>query len=237
MEIPDNLFSYYAVVFAFTVIITLLLFYNTMLKSANSNTQKIAPYVLVFSIVWIILQSVLSLNGVFYSNTNLLPPRIVLLGILPMLLLFIILFNTKNGKQFIDSLPLFHITLINCVRIPVEIVLYWLFIHQLVPQIMTFEGLNFDILAGISAPIIAYLGFISLKLNRNLFLIWNIISLVLLLNIVILAILSVPSPFQQISFDQPNIAILYFPFSLLPTFVVPVVIFGHLASIRQLIKK
>jgi hypothetical protein len=237
MEIPDNLFSYYAVVFAFTVIITLLLFYNTMLKSANSKTPKIAPYVLVFSIVWIILQSVLSLNGVFYSNTNVLPPRIVLLGILPMLLLFIILFNTKKGKQFIDSLPLFHITLINCVRIPVEIALYWLFIHQLIPQIMTFEGLNFDILAGISAPIIAYLGFISLKLNRNLLLIWNIISLVLLLNIVILAILSVPSPFQQISFDQPNIAILYFPFSLLPTFVVPVVIFGHLASIRQLIKK
>jgi len=237
MEIPDNLFSYYAVVFAFTVIITLFLFYNTMLKSANSNTQKIAPYVLVFSCVWIILQSVLSLNGVFYSNTNVLPPRIVLLGILPMLLLFIILFNTKKGKQFIDSLPLFHVTLINCVRIPVEIVLYWLFIHQLIPQIMTFEGLNFDILVGISAPIIAYLGFISLKLNRNLLLIWNIISLVLLLNIVILAILSVPSPFQQISFDQPNIAILYFPFSLLPTFVVPVVIFGHLASIRQLIKK
>ncbi len=237
MEIPDNLFSYYAVVFAFTVIITLLLFYNTMLKSVNSKTPKIALYVLVFSIIWIILQSVLSLNGVFYSNTNLLPPRIVLLGILPMLLLFIILFNTKNGKQFIDSLPLFHITLINCVRIPVEIVLYWLFIHQLVPQIMTFEGLNFDILAGISAPIIAYLGFISLKLNRNLLLIWNIISMVLLLNIIILAILSVPSPFQQISFDQPNIAILYFPFSLLPTFIVPVVIFGHLTSIRQLIKK
>ena len=237
MEIPSNIFSYYAVVFAFTVIITLLLLYNSIKKSADDNTKRIAPYVLIFSSVWIILQSVLSLNGVFYSNTNALPPRIVLFGILPMLLLIVILFNTRKGKQFIGSLPLFHITFINCVRIPVEIVLYWLFIHQLVPQIMTFEGLNFDILAGISAPIIAYLGFISLKLNRNFLLIWNIISMVLLLNIVILAILSVPSPFQQISFDQPNIAILYFPFSLLPTFVVPVVILGHLASIRQLIKK
>jgi hypothetical protein len=185
MEIPSNIFSYYAVVFAFTVIITLLLLYNAIMKSTVNNTKKVGPYVLVFSNVWIILQSVLSLNGVFYSNTNALPPRIVLFGVLPMFLLFIILFNTKKGKQFIDSLPLFHITFINCVRIPVEIVLYWLFIHQLVPQIMTFEGLNFDILAGISAPIIAYLGFISLKLNRNLLLIWNIISLVLLLNIVI----------------------------------------------------
>jgi len=233
----SDLFSYYSITFAFTVIFTLLLFYNAIIKSTNNNTKRIAPYVLAFSNVWIILQSVLSLNGVFYSNTNALPPRMILFGVLPMLLLIVVLFNTRKGKQIIDSLPLFHITFINCVRIPVEIVLYWLFIHQLVPEIMTFEGLNFDILAGISAPIIAYLVFVSLKLSRNLLLTWNIISLLLLLNIVIIAILSTPSPFQQISFDQPNIAILYFPFSLLPTFVVPIVLFGHLVSIRQLIKK
>ena len=59
----------------------------------------------------------------------------------------------------------------------------------------------------------------------------------LLANIVINAILSSPFPLQQFAFDQPNIAILYFPFSWLPTFVVPVVLFCHLASIRQLLKK
>jgi len=50
------------------------------------------------------------------------------------------------------------------------------------------------------------------------------------------ALFSAPSPIQKFAFDQPNIAILNFPFSWLPTFIVPIILFGHLTSIRQLIK-
>lgn len=48
---------------------------------------------------------------------------------------------------------------------------------------------------------------------------------------------STPSPLQKFAFDQPSIAILYFPFSWLPTFIVPIVLLGHLVSIRQLLKE
>lgn len=51
------------------------------------------------------------------------------------------------------------------------------------------------------------------------------------------ALFSTPSPIQQFAFEQPNIAILNFPFSWLPTFIVPLVLFGHLASIRKLLKE
>jgi hypothetical protein len=101
---------------------------------------------------------------------------------------------------------------------------------------MTFEGRNFDILAGITAPIIAYFSLKKVKLSRNVVLVWNIICLGLLINIVVNGFLSAPSPLQQLAFDQPNIAILNFPFSWLPTFIVPLVLFGHLVSIRQLLK-
>ena len=106
----------------------------------------------------------------------------------------------------------------------------------MVPELMTFEGRNFDILAGITAPFMAYFVFEKKKLGRQTLLIWNFICLGLLANIVINALLSAPFPFQQFAFEQPNIAILNFPFSWLPTFVVPMVLFGHLVSIRQLIK-
>ena len=102
---------------------------------------------------------------------------------------------------------------------------------------MTFEGRNFDIIAGISAPFIAYFGLTKTKLNRQTILIWNFISLGLLVNIVVNALFSAPSPIQKFAFDQPNIAILNFPFSWLPTFIVPIVLFGHLTSIRQLLKR
>lgn len=64
----------------------------------------------------------------------------------------------------------------------------------------------------------------------------NIICLGLLFNIIVNALFSAPSPIQKFAFEQPNIAILYFPFSLLPTFIVPIVLLGHLVSIRQLLK-
>lgn len=102
---------------------------------------------------------------------------------------------------------------------------------------MTFEGRNFDILSGISAPIVAYLVFTKKTLSHNFLLIWNFICLGLLINIVTNALLSAPFPIQKLAFEQPNIAILHFPFSWLPTFVVPVVLLGHLVSIRQLMIK
>ena len=57
------------------------------------------------------------------------------------------------------------------------------------------------------------------------------------INIVVNAILSAPFTFQQFAFDQPNVAVLYFPFVWLPCFIVPVVLFSHLVLIRQLLKK
>lgn len=161
----------------------------------------------------------------------------MLFGILPTILTIIYLFATQKGRQFIDSLPLNNLTYLNVVRIPVEIVLFWLFLNKAIPELMTFEGRNFDILAGITAPFIAYFGLTKGKLSRQIILVWNFICLGLLLNIVANALLSAPFPFQKFAFDQPDIAILNFPISWLPTFIVPIVLFGHLTSIRQLVKR
>jgi hypothetical protein len=120
------------------------------------------------------------------------------------------------------------------VRIPVELILYWLSLQKAVPALMTFEGRNFDILAGITAPAMALFFCSGSKTHNRILLAWNIVSLLLLLNIVGNALFSAPGPLQRFAFDQPNIAILYFPFNWLPVFIVPVVLFGHLVAIRQL---
>ena len=101
---------------------------------------------------------------------------------------------------------------------------------------MTFEARNFDIIAGITAPFIAYFGFTKKMVGRRIILLWNFICLALLINIVVHALLSAPISFQKLAFGQPNVAILFFPFSWLPTFIVPIVFLGHLILIRQLIK-
>lgn len=189
---------------------------------------------LIILLFWLAFQTVISISG-FYIDTDTMPPRVLLL-LLPPLLFIVGIFITSKGRHFVDTLNLKSITILHTIRIGVEMILYSLFVYKAVPQLMTYEGRNFDILAGLSAPLIFYFGFIKKQLSRNAILIWNFICLVLLINIVINAILSVPFPLQKFAFDQPNVAVLYFPFNLLPSVVVPIVLLSHLAAIRQLLK-
>lgn len=209
--------------FILATILTLLLFF----KASHYNRT----FALI-SMGWLTLQAVLAYK-LFFTNTTVLPPRIIL-TFAPTFAFMVVMFTTKKGKSFIDSLDINTLTLLHIVRIPVEFVLYWLFIYKQIPEIMTFTGQNFDILAGITAPFVLYYGFIKKRLSKLFLMAWNILSLLLLFNIIITAILCAPLPFQQLAFEQPNVGILYFPFIWLPGFVVPVVLFSHFSSIRIL---
>ncbi len=220
----DNLPTHISVIFGLTTLLAVWLFY----KAANNS--KIFLSIVT---VWLALQTVISVSG-FYVETSAAPPRFPVLVIPPMLVI-IGLFVTSRGKKFLDGLDAKTMTLLHTVRIPVEIVLLWLCMYGIVPELMTFEGRNFDILSGLTAPIVYYFGYIRQRLSRNILLLWNFVCLVLLVNIVANAALSVSSPFQQFAFEQPNIGILHFPFVWLPCCVVPLVLLSHLATIRQLL--
>ena len=225
--------AYIVIMFVITTLITLFIFCFAIRKAeATDDRKKRARLIYAGILLWLALQAVLASND-FYKNIQATPQKLMAVLLLP-LSIIVFLFITRTGRKFIDKLPLQPLTWLHIVRIAVEIVLYFLFLHNVIPQLMTFEGRNFDILAGITAPLIAWFGFIKKQLSRKFILAWNVISLLLVLNILVNAILSVPSPFQQFAFDQPNIAVFYFPFIWLPSFIVPVVIFSHLVAIRQL---
>lgn len=221
----ENLPIYISFFFGLTTFLTIGLFYRA------TNNSKLSLLIL-FS--WLALQTLIGLSE-FYTVTKTGQPRFLLM-VLPPMLFVVGLFITNKGKQFIDSLNIQKLTILHAIRIPVEIVLFWLFIGKTIPELMTFEGRNFDILAGLTAPIIFYFGFVKKIFNKKIILLWNILCLGLLVNIVANAVLSAPFPFQKFAFDQPNIAILYFPFNWLPSCVVPIVLFSHLVAIRQLLK-
>jgi len=208
-----------------------------LLRTASKPISSGSAFGIMATIViWLIIQALLSYSGIYTDYPEALPPNIILFGVLPALTTIIIIFSTRKGKQFLDRLSMQMLCYVHIVRIPVELVLYGLFINGAVPELMTFEGRNLDILAGITAPAVGFFGIGQSKMGKTSLLAWNFICLALLLNIVFNAILSAPSPFQQFAFDQPNVAILNFPYSWLPVFIVPLVLFAHLAAIRKLIK-
>lgn len=186
------------------------------------------------TLLWLVSTAVPALYG-FFANTSTVPPRTPLL-LAPSLIIILIAFATTKGKAFIDSLDNKLLTWLSLVRIPVEICLFWLFLEGQVPNIMTFEGRNFDILAGATAPVVAYLYFNRKVLSKKLFLVWNVIGILLLVNIIVHAVLSVPSPIQQFGLEQPNVAILHFPFVWLASYVAPMVLFSHFIILRKTLK-
>ncbi|MES1214393.1 MAG: hypothetical protein ABUT20_02655 [Bacteroidota bacterium] len=216
---------YISVLFIIVTLVTVYLFYR-------ASHQSDITFIVLAS--WLMIQAIISLKG-FYTTTDTIPPHIALLAA-PAVLLIIFLFATKKGRAYIDSFDTYLLTNLHAIRVPVEIILFALFSHKLIPGLMTFEGRNFDIFSGVTAPFVAWLGYDKKRLSRNTMLIWNFICLALVLNVAIHGMLSAPTRIQQFAFDQPNIAILYFPFAWLPAFVVPIVVFSHLVCIRQLLK-
>ncbi len=219
----EQLPFYISMGFILTTVLTVFFLY----KAAGN-----AKIVLLVMAVWLALQAVISLKG-FYTVTEAIPPRLGF-ALIPPVLFIAWLLVSRRGASFTSTLSLKILTLLHMIRIPVEIGLYFLAANKAIPGLMTFEGRNFDILSGITAPLVYYFGFVKKRLPVKLILFWNFACLVLLANIVVMAILSAPFPFQQLALEQPNIAILYFPFVWLPSCVVPIVLFAHLVSIKRL---
>jgi hypothetical protein len=221
----ENLPNWINWLFLLTVILTVGIFHF-----ANGKPTKLTFLILIWSLV----HSILAYTG-FYEKTDLIPPRFLL--ILIPVLLFIIFGLTKKRLNWITQKRRTDLsTFLHTIRIPVEIILFYLFMDKMLPELMTFEGRNFDILAGISAPLIGIL-WLKKIINRNALIIWNVFGLFLILFVFINGILSSELPIQIFGFEQPTKAINYFPFVLLPATIVPIVIYMHITDIIRLRKE
>jgi len=225
-EVPQ----FYQLLFIGTTLITLYLFARYLRLSLIK--EEVRRLITACLLVWLCMIGYVASTGYLLDTTS-LPPKFIV-AVLPPIFLMLFVFNTKKGKAFVDQLSLLHITYLNVIRIPVEIGLHGLFLASVLPEAMTYSGWNFDIIAGITAPFVAYYGIQKGMMSRKMLLAWNVICLILLLTIIIISILSAPLPFQQIGFGVEHFAMMYYPFNWLPAFIVPVVLFGHFASIRFL---
>ena len=214
------------ILFGFTTLLTVVWFY--ILNPSRS-------YAIIMG-VWLALQAYLAIR-MTYLDFEALPPKVMLFGLFPAILAIVLIFLTKAGRKYADGFSVRKLTFLHIIRVPVELVLAGLYHAGGVSVLMTYEGTNFDILSGLTAPIIAWVAFSHGIVKYKLLIIWNIIAILLLLNVVITAIFSFPTPFQLLAFDQPNISVLTYPYVWLPTVVVPLVFASHFIALRKLIRK
>jgi hypothetical protein len=167
----------------------------------------------------------------FFADFTHLPPRPALIIILPLIFALWFIFSNPGSDLLRHALPQ-GLIYMQSFRIIVELLLWLSFLNNVLPIQMTFEGGNLDILSGLLALPTGYL-VMKNKRTTRVILVYNIIGLVLLINILIIAVLSFPTPLRHFMNEPSNAIIAQFPYILLPGVLVPLAYSLHLFSMRQ----
>lgn len=160
------------------------------------------------------------------------PPHLLVV-LLPPLLTLLLLSRSARVRHLLRLTPSAWLVGLQSFRVVVEVGLWWLLRAGAAPVQMTFEGRNFDILVGLTAPLVLLLG--RHRRSRWALALWNVAGLALLANIVVVALLSVPGPLRVFLNEPANTIVARFPFVWLPGLLVPLAYWLHVFSLRQLV--
>jgi hypothetical protein len=182
-------------------------------------------------LVWLVVTGLAGWLGLARDFQRVPPPMFVLL--LAAVVLAVVTAMSRVGSRLVAEAGIVWLIGVQAFRVAVEVFLDWGHRVDLVPVQMTFEGRNWDIVSGVSAAAVAWLA-AKRQAPRWLVLLWNCVGLALLLNIVVIAVLSMPTPLRRFHNEPVNSFIAYLPYIWLPTFLVQLAFFGHLLVFRWL---
>lgn len=212
----------------FTVMIALC----TVVLAVRYFPRRAVLGVLVGLAAWLLYVGMLSVLGVV-RNPDLRPPGIMFIVLPALLFIALVLVRSTAGARLALAVPLWVLLAAQSYRVGVELFLHQLWLDGLAPKMLTFEGANFDLLIGITAPLVAWL-LVSGRLSTRLVLLWNVLGLVSLANVVTRAFLSAPGPFHLLHTEVPNVAIGTFPFTFIAGFFAPLAVALHVLALRRI---
>ena len=185
--------------------------------------------VAIASAAWIGLTGGLAASGVLHFSA---PPT--MLPLFPIVILTAIgVALSPVGRRLALSLPLAALVGFQSFRIAVELLLHRAYIEGLMPVQMSYAGRNFDIMTGITAVGVALWLARGHRSNGVVF-VWNTLGLTLLANVLIVALLSAPTPMRQFMNEPANIWVTRAPWIWLPTVLVWAAIAGQTLVYRRL---
>jgi hypothetical protein len=177
--------------------------------------------------IWMGVTLALADRGTFL-NWNATPPPFALL-VVTIVALGVAIAAGPLGAR-LAHLPLWTLVAAQAFRLPLEIAMHALVSRGIMPEQMSYTGRNFDVVTGATAIVVAALVAIG-RGGRTLVTTWNVMGLLLLVNIVAVAILSTPK-FAAFGPDHLNVFVFYPPFVWLPAVLVLAALAGHLIVFR-----
>lgn len=197
-----------------------------------SRPWLLAALVAAGMIVWLATTAALEASGLLSVWTD-RPPR---WQFLPMTALITLVFlgSTRTFRRVVAEIPPWQPVALQTFRIGVELAFWRLHEDGLAPVQVTFEGRNFDILAGLTAPLLAAaigFGWVGSRVKIA----WNLAGLALLVNAIFTVFTSAPGPFHLAWAGEPFTAIAAWPAVWIPALLAPFAVFLHTVSIYQAI--
>jgi hypothetical protein len=139
------------------------------------------------------------------------------------------------GRRLAEHTPLALLVGVQAFRLPLELLMHRAYTEGLMPGQMSFSGRNFDIVTGTSALLLAlamvvWRGRVPLRVVA----VWNVVGTLLLANVLVVAILSAPTPLRVFMNEPANVWIAAAPWIWLPAVFVTTAIAGHIIVFRRL---
>ena len=180
-------------------------------------------------VVWMAGTTVMANRGLLRFDTT--PPTMMLV-IAAVLIVTVSLAASSFGRRLATGLPLWILVGAQAFRLPLELMMHRAFEVGLMPIQMSYSGSNFDIVTGALAVVVAPLvatGRADLRIVRG----WNYLGTLLLCNIIVIAVLSTPTPWRVFTAVPANTWITAAPYVWLPAVMVPFAILGHIVIYRR----
>jgi hypothetical protein len=198
-------------------------------QSQAASSRAATLWVVVFG-GWMTLTWQVSASGAF-RRWEMFPPPLMML-VLGIVLLAVRLTVSPTGRRLATHIPLWALVGVQAFRLPLELAMHQMYERGVMPEQMSYSGLNFDIVTGITAVFVSLL-LLARRAGRRLAFAWNILGLLLLANIVTVAILSTPL-FGYFGEDRLNTWVTYPPYVWLPAVMVLAALAGHLIIFRAI---
>jgi hypothetical protein len=182
--------------------------------------------------IWLAVTATLGATGFLARFDGRPPPLLVLL--LPTLGLPLWLGFSRVGDALMNA-PIAGLVAFHGFRLPLELVMHRAATDGVMPEQMSFMGLNFDIVTGATALVVGALAARRLA-PRWLLLAWNALGTALLLTILIIAVASMPlfGAFGREP-QRLNTWVAFFPYVWLPAGMVSAATLGHVLLWRRLL--
>jgi hypothetical protein len=162
------------------------------------------------------------------------PPLFPVLAV-AMMVLGVAFARSTFGDRLARCLPLAYLVAFQSFRFPLELLMHRAYTEGVMPVQMSYSGRNLDIVTGVSALLLGTAMSIW-DVPKAIVWIWNVMGVILLINIVSVAVVSLPL-FQAFGPDQLNTFVAYPPYVLLPAVMVLAAWAGHLVVFKALLTR